>query len=164
MPEQNLELGPCLITVGGADVGRTVGPARVAIRTIWRDRLSDRHGAAVVDRIAMSAEVRAVFRLSEKTLDNLRRALPSAEAGEGFLSLGRAPGFRAASAAVTLRLHPEERADDGRDVVLHKAVAAGVLELAYGPGAQRTFEVEFTALLDPARSDGDRLARLHQAE
>ena len=164
MVQQNIELGPCRVLVNETDVGPTLGPVRLSVKTVWRERRSDRHGATPVERIALGGEARASLRLAEKTLANLKRALPQATEGTGYLSLGSAPGFKAGSAAVSLRLHPEERSDAARDVVLHKAVAGGAVELDYGPGQGRAFEVEFVALLDPSRADGDRVMRLYQGD
>jgi len=165
MAQQNIELGPCRVTVGGSDVGPTLGPVRVAVRMLWRDRRSDRYGATVTDRVAIGAEVTASFRVAEKIYANMQRALPGALAGDGTLSVGRSPGGKASDAAAALRLHPEERGDNaGRDVVLHKAVATGELAFGYGSGGERAFDVEFIALLDPTQSDGDLLARFHQAD
>lgn len=164
MVQQNFELGACRVTVDGTDVGRTLGPVRLRVGTLWRDRRSDRTGAVLVDRVAIGTEVRVVLRLAEKTLANVQRALPQAAEGSGYLSLGRSPGLKASTAAQSLRLHPEERSDTGRDVLLHKAVATGAVEIAYGPGTGRAFEVEFTALLDTGKDDGDWLARLYQAD
>lgn len=164
MVQQNMELGPCRVSVDDTDVGRTVGPVRLYVNTVWRDRRSDRYGAAIVDRVAIGTEVRATLRLGEKTLENLQRALPHATTETGYLSLGRTAGFKASAAGATLRLHPEERSDTSRDVLLHKAVATGDLAVSYGPGGERTFEVEFVALIDAGQDDGDWLARLYQGD
>lgn len=163
MTQQNIELGPCRASFDGVDLGETIGPVRIEVRTIWRERHSDRYGAAPVERVAVGCQARATLRLAEKTLANLQAALPGAATGEGFLSLGGASGFRAGSAAGELRLHPLERQDAGRDVVLHKAVATGAFQVEYGPG-RRAFEVEFVALLDSARQEGDRLLRMGTAD
>jgi len=165
MAQQNIELGPCRVTVDGSDVGPTLGPVCVAVRTLWRDRRSDRYGATITDRVAIGAEVAASFRVAEKTFENMQRALPGALAGDGTLGVGRSPGGKASASAAALRLHPEERGEDtGRDVVLHKAVATGELSAGYGAGGARAFDVEFVALLDAAQSDGDFLACFHQAD
>lgn len=164
MAQQNIELGPCRVSIDDTDIGATVGAVRVRVNTIWRDRRSDRYGAAVVDRVALGSEIRVTLRLAEKTMQNLQRALPQAGETDDYLSLGRKPGFKGGSVAHSLRLRPEERADTGRDVVLHKAVATGAVELSYGPGQRRTFEVEFLALVDAQKDDGDRLARIYQAD
>jgi len=164
MVQQNIELGACRVTVNSTDVGRTLGPVRVRVSTVWRDRRSDRYGAALVDRVAIGTELRVTLRLAEKTLVNLQRALPHATTESDYLSLGRAPGFKAAAVAQSLRLHPEERSDDGRDVLLHKAVATGAVAITYGPARDRAFEVEFVALLDTGKDAGDWLARLYQMD
>jgi len=165
MVQQNIELGPCRVSVDSSDVGPTLGPVRATIRMLWRDRRSDRYGATITDRVAIGAEVAVSFRVAEKTYENLQRALPGALAGDGTLGVGRSPGSKASDAAAALRLHPEERGDDtGRDVVLHKAVATGELAVSYGAGGERAFDVEFVALLDATQSDGDLLARFYQSD
>ena len=162
MVQQNIELGACRVTVNDIDVGPTIGPVRATVNTIWRERRSDRYGETVTDRIAIGTEIRVTLRFGEKTLNTLQTALPQATIQTDHLSLGRSPGFAASTNAAPLRLHPEERADSGRDIVLHKAVALGTIELPYGPGTGRAFEAEFVALLDETRQDGDWLARLYQ--
>lgn len=161
MPAQNLELGRCRLSLNGVDLGETLKPVTLRVKTIWREVRSERHGTSPVDRIATGCEVRVKAVLSEKTVANLLAALPGALAGTGYAGLGRAPGYRASSAAALLRLRPEERSDDGRDVILHKAVAVGSTEISFERGKLRAVEVEFLALLDPTRTDGDRVARFN---
>ena len=141
MVQQNIELGACRVLINDADIGRTRGPVRLTIRALWRDRRSDRTGASVTDRVALGTELCVTLRLGEKTLTALEHALPQATAAIGYQSLGRTPGFKASTVAESLRLHPEERSDAGRDVLLHKAVATGVVELTYGPGADRSLSL-----------------------
>lgn len=164
MTQQAIELGPCRVSINDTDIGATIGPVRVNVNTLWRDRRSDRYGASSVDRVALGSEIRVTLRLAEKTLQNLQRALPQATETDNYLAMGRTPGFKAGSAARSLRLHPEERSGAGRDVVLHKAVATGAVELSYGPAQRRAFEVEFLALVDSTKDDGDWLARFYQAD
>lgn len=164
MTQQNIEMGRCRIAANGVDLGETAGPVRATVRTRWRERRSDRFGETVTERIALGTEIKVTLRLAEKTLAALQRALPTALNGTGYLGLGRAPGSKASAAAFELRLHPEERADSGRDVVLHRAVATEATAIEYGPGRSRCFEVEFMALLDPTKGDGEMLARLYQGD
>lgn len=164
MAQQNLELGPCRVSVNDTDVGSTVGPVRIGVVTHWRDRRSDLYGALIVDRVSLGVEVRVTCRLAEKTLANLQRVLPHVDEQTGYLGLGRSPGFKAGSAAQSLRLSPEERSDGMRDVLLHKAVATGVTEIVYGPGRDRAFDVEFVAMVDPSKDNGDLLARFYQGD
>jgi hypothetical protein len=164
MVQQNIEMGRCRVTANGTTLGETEGPVRLKVRTIWRERRSDRFGETVTERVALGTEVRVAMRLAEKTMDALKRALPTALVGTGFLGVGRAPGSRASEAAFELRLHPEERSDQGRDVVLHKAVAAEATAIEFGPGRTRGFDVEFTTLLDASKDDGELVGRLGQAD
>ncbi len=164
MAQQNIEIGPCTATFGEADLGRTLGPVRLQILPIWRDRRSDRFGAGVVERVLVGGRVRITLRLAEKTLVQLQAALPQAGVEEALLTLGRTPGLKASAAADTLRLHPEERGDDGRDVLIHRAAPEGAVEIAYGPARSRAFEVAFEALIDTSKDNGDLLARLYQQD
>jgi hypothetical protein len=164
MVQQNIEIGRCRVSANGTEIGETQGAVTLKIRTKWRERRSERSGESAVERVAMGTELRVSMRLAEKRMDALQRALPTAFAGSGLLGLGRAPGFKASAAAFELRLHPEERADAGRDVVLHKAAATEVTAIEYGPGRARGFDVEFAALVDPAKADGLLLGQLGSAD
>ena len=89
MAEQNIELGACRVSVNDTDVGRTIGPVRVYVNTIWRDRRSDRYGAAIADRVAIGTQVRVTFRLAEKVMANLQHALPHATAEDKHIFIYR---------------------------------------------------------------------------
>ena len=156
MTQQNYEMGRCRVSLDERDLGETSGSVGVSFRTLWRERRSERFGQSVVDRVCVGHEARVKMRLTEKSLENLRSALPSCAQGATELGLG-APGLRASTMAGTLRLHPEERADSGRDIVMRRAVAEGALELEFGPGGARTFEVEFVGLMDAGAGEMARV-------
>ena len=46
MTQQNIEVGPCRVSVNDTDVGRTLGPVRVRVSTRWRDQRSDREATS----------------------------------------------------------------------------------------------------------------------
>ena len=159
----NIEMGPCSITVGSTNVGTTVGRTLVTARPIWRPRRDERYGLSVADKIYLGCELSAAVTIAEKTLANLKLALPSALDGGAYLGLGRAPGTKLSSLAQQITLHPLEQSDTTADVVLHKAAAHGPVGLPFEAGKERTFRVEFVGLLDESKSNGELLGRIHQS-
>lgn len=159
----NVEMGACSISLGGVSVGHTMGRTVVRFRPIWRPRREDRYGASITDKIYLGCEVTVTVHISEKTLSNLKLALPHALEGESYLGEGRSPGFKLSAAAQSLTLHPLEQADAGRDIILHRAVAHGPVELPYEEGEERSFLLQFIGLIDASKPDGELIARIYGA-
>jgi len=159
----NVELGACAVSVDGTDVGHTSGPVVLRIEPIWRPVREEAHGETPVDHVYLGSAVTVTATFDEKTLANLKRALPYALDGGTYLGEGRAPGLRMGALATQVTLHPLEAADASRDIVLHRAVARGPFALAFEEGRERSFEVVFVGLADPTKPDGERIARLYQS-
>ena len=159
----NIEMGPCSITVGATDVGNTVGRTLVTIHPLWRPRTDERYGPSVVEKIYLGVEVSISTKIAEKTLANLKLALPFALDGGAYLGMGRTPGMKLSSLAQQVTLHPLERSDTSADIVIHKAAVGGPVGLPFEEGEERTFVVEFSGLVDESKSDGELLGRIYQS-
>ena len=164
MPDMNnVEMGACSVEADGVDLGHTAGRTLLRVDPVWRAVRDERFGETPVDSVLLGMRVGVTVRLLEKSYANLQRAMPHAFSATGWLGIGRAPGFRAGDAAVELRLHPLEKDDDADDVVIHRAVATGTIEIPYEEGEERAFEVVFTGYVDLEKPDGENIARLFQS-
>ena len=160
---QNIEMGPCALTLGDTAVGHTLGPVKLNIEPVWRPRREARYGETVIDCVYLGSRVRVTAVIAEKTLANLKAALPAGTDGGTYLGLGRSPGLRLSAVAQLLTLHPLECAGTDRDITLHKAAATGAVEVPFADGAERAFQVEFVALFDATQDEGERLAKINRA-
>jgi len=75
------------------------------------------------------------------------------------LTLGKNAGERLGGDGAQLVLHPlANLANDlSEDVVIHKAVVHGEIELGFTNEDERIVEVEFVALVDTTKTDGNWL-------
>ncbi len=160
---QNIEMGPCSLTLGQAAIGHTLGPVKLNIEPVWRPRREARYGEAIVDSILLGTRVRVTAVIAEKTLANLQAALPAGTDGTTYLGLGRSPGLRLSTVAQSLTLHPQERTGTDCDITLPAAAATGALEVPFADSEERAFQVEFVGLFDTTEDDGERLAKICQA-
>lgn len=157
----NVEAGACSITVGETGVGHTIGRTVVRFQPIWRPRREDQYGAAIVDKIYLGSEATVTACVAEKTLANLKLAVPHGLDGSTWLGVGRTPGFKLSSAAQQVTLHPLDQSGAGKDIILHKAAAHGPIELPYEEGEERSFLVQFVGLVDSTQTDGELLGRIN---
>jgi len=157
----NVEVGPCSITVGGASVGHTSGRTVLRFRPVWRPRREDKYGASPVDMVYLGSEVSVTVRLTEKTLANLKIAIPHGLDRSTYLGEGRLPGFKMSTVAQPVTLHPLEQRGTGKDIVIHRAAARGPIEIPYEEGEERSFLVRFIGLVDPTQDNGLLLARIN---
>lgn len=165
MPDMSqLEMGACAVKVAGTDVGHTSGPVTLTVKPIWRPRRDEKYGESAVDYVLLGSRVEVTARFQEKTLANLKRALPHGLDGATYLGEGRTPGFKLSTAAAEVTLHPLELdgEDATKDVVLRRAAAYGPAEIAFQEGEERSFEVVFVGLVDGSQDDGELHARLNQ--
>ena len=158
----HVEMGACSIKIGTAEVGHTAGPVVLHVEPIWRPRREEKYGESFVDAGYMGSRVTATARLLEKTLANLARALPHGLTSGASIGLGRSPGFRLSSAVAQITLHPLECSNTAKDVVLHRAAAYGPVDIEFQEGKERSFQVVFIGLIDPAQPEGQLHAVINQ--
>lgn len=158
----HVEMGACSVKVGAAEVGHTSGPVVLHVEPIWRPQREEKYGESVVDAVYLGSRVTATARLMEKTLANLKRALPHGLDGGTYLGLGRSPGFRMSTAAAAITLHPLECSNTDKDVTLHRAAAYGPVDVEFQEGKERSFLVVFVGLVDPQQPEGELHAVINQ--
>ncbi len=156
-----IETGPWKVTFGAADLG-DVTPEGITlnIEKRSRERMVDRFGENLIERIDLGDRVEITLQMMEYVEENLAIALPEAYDGSSYVSLGRRPGFKFTGVAGELILRPHANVAGAvatSDITISKAVCTGSLSIPMSAAADRVFAVTFEAYLDPT---GTELARL----
>ena len=158
----NIKIGACTVKLGGTDLGHTKGGVTVVYSPEFADITADQYGNTPVDKALLGEEVRVKVPLSESQVANIGKAIPLgtlAGAASGRLTVGSNAGARLLSDAAQLVLHPIANAADdlSEDVVIHKAVVDSEVEISFNNEDQRIIEVEFIALIDTTKANGNWL-------
>jgi hypothetical protein len=158
----NVKLGVCSVKFAGSDLGHTKGGVTVSYEAKTHEKTVDLYGETPVDINVIGESLKAIVPLAELTIANLGIALPAGTKTASKITLGGEAGKSLESVADELVLHPIANAsnDLSDDVVLYKAIATGKVDLSYKVDDETIIEVEFTALIDETRSDGDQLGMI----
>ena len=155
----NVKLGVCSVTFNAINLGHTKGGVVVTYEPTYHDLTVDMFGETIVDKKLLGEKLIAKVPLAESTLANLQIAIPEGTTSGDKMTIGSTVGDALSDGAKQLILHPianlAANLDD--DVVFHKAVASSPVEIAFTNDGEKIFEVEFTALLDETKSDGNYL-------
>jgi hypothetical protein len=153
-------MGVCSVTWGGTDLGHTKGGVEVSYEPEYADVTVDAYGNTPVDKKLTGEKLTVKVPLAEETIANMRVAIPQSEfagAANKRVTLGHKAGQSAYADAQQLVLHPIAEGTRIVDVVLYKAIAVGTVVLGHKIDDQRIIEVEFVALIDESKSDGNYL-------
>ncbi len=156
----NVKVGACSVTFNTTDLGHTKGGVEVSYEPIYHDVSVDKYGETVVEKYLIGEKITAKVPLAELTIANLKVAMPQgtfAGAANARLTLGKTAGQRAGASAAQLVLHPLNMGTRANDIVLHKAYASSTVDLKMKVDEENVYEVEFEALLDETKSDGNYL-------
>lgn len=155
----NVKLGVCNVTFNGVPLGHTKGGVVVTYEPTYHDVMVDAYGETPVDKRLLGEKLIAKVPLAEATLANLAIAIPEGTTSGSKLTIGSSVGDALSDVAKELVLHPVENASNNLedDVVFHKAVVTNSIELPFQNDAEKVIEVEFTALLDESKDDGNYL-------
>lgn len=156
----NVKVGACSVTFNGVDLGHTKGGVEVSYEPIYHDVSVDKYGETVVEKYLIGEKITAKVPLAELTIANLKVAMPQgtfAGAANARLLLGRSAGTKATTSAAQLVLHPLNMGTRANDIVLHKAYVSSTVDLKLKVDEENVYEVEFEALLDETKSDGNYL-------
>ena len=164
----NVQLGVQNITYGTEDLGHTNGGCEFGYEPEYTDVVVDLYGNTPVDKALTGEVVRVTVPLAEVTLEKLKMAIPTGtleEEVEGSvtrLTIGSIAGKKLSEGARELVLHPSwlPIEDKSFDIKLHKAVITSEITLPYRKDEQTVYEVEFTALIDETKTDGNFLAEI----
>lgn len=155
-----VELGPVDVSVNGVDVGHCKGGAEVTYEPEYHETTVDKYGNTPVEARLMGERLTVKVRFAEYTIENLKRVIPQASfagAANRRVTLGRKAGARATDSAVQLVLHPSDKGTRAHDIVLHKAYPMSAITLNHTIEDDKVIEVEFLALVDENKADGNYL-------
>lgn len=155
-----VKVGACSITFNGVDLGHTKGGVEVTYSPVYKDVAVDMYGETVVEQYLIGEKLTAKVPLAESTIANLKVAMPNttfAGAANARITLGKKAGAKQSASAAQLVLHPLGEGTRAFDIVLHKAVVSSEIVLAHKVDEEKVVEVEFMALLDETKSDGNYL-------
>lgn len=156
----NVELGAVDVYVDGVHVGHCKGGAEVVYEPEFVESAVDAYGNTPIEARLRGERYTAKVRFAEYTINNLRNAMPQAQfagAGNARLTIGAKAGKKASDDAVELLLHPSDKGTKEHDVVLYKAVVISSITLPHTHDDDKIIEVEFLALIDESRADGNYL-------
>lgn len=165
---KNVHIGVQKIKYGGEDLGHTSGGCEFAYEPEYTDIVVDLYGNTVVDKALTGEIVRVTVPLAETTLENLKKVIPTAtlvedtDTGKKKLTIGSTAGKKLSESAQELVLHPAWLPEDDKslDITLHKAVVASEVALPFRKDEQTIYEVEFLALIDETKEEGNFLAQI----
>lgn len=159
----NVQVGVCTVSLGGTDLGHTKGGVEVSYEPVYKDVTVDKFGETVVEQYLIGEKLTAKVPLAEYTIANLRKAMPQstfAGAANSRITLGAAAGKKSTDDALQLVLHPFNEGTRRHDIVFYKAIVASQIVLPHKVDEEKVVEVEFMALLDESRSDGNYLGMI----
>ena len=162
----NVKIGVCKVTLDDTDLGHTKEGVSFSYEPDIADVGVDQYGSTPIEKILTGENLQIKLQLAEQTLANMKIAIPGGSHETGAqgsrLEIGRNAGYGLSNEAYELRLHPinNEDADLSEDVVIYKAVAVEAFEVGYKVDEQRVLEVTFQALIDEAKSVGNRLGHI----
>lgn len=164
---KNVRIGVQNLTFNDVELGHTDGGCEFSYAPEYTDVIVDAYGNTPADKILMGETVKVKIPLAETTLDVIKTAIPngtlitdSIDATKKKLTIGSTPGKRLSDQAQELILHPIYMASDDKslDITIHKAVIVNEISLPFKKDEKSVLEVEFIALIDETKTDGDYLA------
>lgn len=156
----NVQLGVCSVTYNGVDLGHTKGGVEVTYEPSHTDITVDQYGESVINKILIGEKFMAKVPLAEFTIANLKVAMPEgsfAGAANARLTVGKQTGAKATDSAAQLVLHPIAEGTRRHDIVIHKAYVSSSIQLNHKIDEVKVIEVEFSALIDETKSNGNYL-------
>ena len=155
----NIKLGVCTVKFGSTELGHTKGGVVLTYEPSYHDVSVDAYGETIVDKRLLGEKITAKVPMAESTLANLQIAIPMATTSGTTLTIGSSVGDSLAAEAQTLVLHPVANLYDNLDddFTIYEAVVTNTIELPYTNDGEQIIEVEFTALLDETKDDGNYL-------
>ena len=155
-----VELGAVDVSIDGADIGHCKGGAEVTYEPEYYESSVDAYGKTPVQARLIGERLTVKVRFGEYTIANLRKAMPQTQfagAANARITIGAKAGKLATDDTVELVLHPSDKGTREHDVVLYKAYPINAVVLTHQNDADKVIEVEFLALIDESKSDGNYL-------
>lgn len=159
----NVKLGVCSVTFNGVDLGHTKGGVEVSYEPVYQDLAVDKYGETPINKVLTGEKLTAKVPLAEFTIANMKVAMPNTTfggAGNARVTLGKSAGALQSANAYQLVLHPISEGTRAHDIVFYKAVVTSQIVISHKNDEQKVVEVEFTALLDESKADGNYLGMI----
>jgi translation elongation factor EF-1alpha len=159
----NVITGVAQVTLGTVEIGHTQGGVTSTITPQNRMRNVDKFGTSEVAVIHTGDQVRATVPFAEYTAVTLKEIYAAgqdatAASGSKFLGLGRSAGFIYPTKAMLVV--PMLTADAAKRIELYATCPVGAIEQVFNNEADRIASVEFAALVDESKTDGQLIGKL----
>ncbi len=157
---EKMDMGPCVATFGGIELGRTKGDSTFSYSIETQNIETEEDG--IVDEVVTNDQLTFTIPLIYTDVDTLALVIPWAKKtttdnGESKLEVGKAIGQRLFQYAKELVLHPTSAADGdkSKDITIYKAYPKpGPIELTYSRTGERIANVTFIAVRDATKPAG----------
>lgn len=154
-----VEIGTAEVTVDGVSIGHSKGEIIFTYEPEFHEMTVNLYGNTPFDLARIGERAILSVPMAEYTFDNLDIAMPGHTKSATKITAGGQVGDRLAANAVEVVAHPvsKESSDRSQDLILWKAIVMNAIEMPYQVDGERIMTVEFLALIDESRSDGDQL-------
>lgn len=156
-----VQMGVCQVLLDGVDLGHTHGGVTASYEPTHEPVTVDKYGDTPVDYKLKGEMWKVKVPLAEYTVANIKKAIAHGTltgAGNARMTLGSQSGKGSSGKTGQLVLHPiDAGASLDYDICLYKAFPTSTIELSHTVDGHKIIEVEFTALIDETKSDGNYL-------
>jgi hypothetical protein len=160
----NITLGTCNVTFNSVDLGHTKGGVEVNVTSEIREITVDEYGTSPVNAYTIGQRVEVKMTLSEFTWANLSKVIQDAtlEAGATVdeVNIGKAAGNLITPQQLVLT--PLNAA--GYVITIYRAIPLGNVVVPFKTEEETVYEVTFVALIDEAKSNGEKIMRIGTAD
>lgn len=158
---EKIDLGPGIVTFGGEYLGRTNGETtfNYSVETFALETEEDGPVEEVIINDALTVTIPLIY----TDVDTLSKIIPWAKIVTGLdeekkLVVGKAIGTKLSQYAQELVIHPQSMPDDdkSKDITVFKCYPKpGPLNFSYARSGQRVANVEFIAIRDGSKPEGE---------
>ena len=155
-----VEIGHCDVTIGSKSMGHTKGGVEVTYTPDIHMITVDDYGSSPVEGILIGEEFRVKAYFAEWQYDQIKKAVPFGTlTGTSKITIGKKAGASGLALAEKMVFRPIGTTG-AHDVILHKELAISEVPMPHKIDEERVWEVEFIALVDETKSDGNYLATI----
>ena len=160
----NVQMGVCDVSVNGEDIGHTFGGVEVIYEPEYQDVTVDAYGNTPTDKKLIGEVFKVKIPFAEYTISNLNKAIAEsnlAGSGDARITIGSKSGKSLLAKAASIVIHPHDAGSSREyDVVLHKAAPISEITIQHKYDEQKVVVVEFQALIDESKEDGNYLGMI----
>jgi len=153
-----VEIGQCDVTIGGKAMGHTKGGVEVTYTPDIHMVTVDEYGSSPVDAVLIGEEFKVKAFFAEWQYDQIKKAIPFGTlTSTTSIKIGKQAGASGLAAAEKMLFRPKGTSG-AHDIVIHKGIAISEVPMPHKIDEERIWEVEFIALVDETKSNGNYLA------